>query len=80
MKKVIIYTQKTCPPCHEEKLWLNENGIVFEERDIHKDDRFLYELIELGAAATPATIIKDEDSEDVILGFDRSNLAEILGI
>ncbi|MEH7416834.1 glutaredoxin family protein [Neobacillus drentensis] len=80
MRKVIIYTQETCPPCHAEKLWFKENGIEFEERDVRKNDQYLYELIELGAAATPATVIKDEDREDVILGFDQSKLTEILGI
>ncbi|WP_330217803.1 glutaredoxin family protein [Neobacillus vireti] len=59
---------------------LKENGIEFEERDIRKDDQYLQELIELGAAATPATIIKDENSEEVILGFDQAKLAQILGI
>ncbi|PFN76529.1 NrdH-redoxin [Bacillus sp. AFS076308] len=80
MRKVIIYTQETCPPCHAEKLWFKENGIEFEERDVRKNDQFLYELIELGAAATPATIIKYEDREEVILGFDQTKLAGILGI
>ncbi len=80
MKKVIIYTQETCSPCHAEKLWFKENGIEFEERDIRKNDQFLYELIDLGAAATPATIIKEQDREEVILGFDQSKLAELLGI
>ncbi|WHY84065.1 glutaredoxin family protein [Neobacillus novalis] len=80
MKKVIIYSQETCPPCHAEKLWLKENGIEFEERDIRKDDQYLQELIELGAAATPATIIKDEDSEEIILGFDQAKLAQILEV
>ncbi|WP_040209200.1 glutaredoxin family protein [Neobacillus jeddahensis] len=80
MKKVIIYTQETCPPCHAEKLWLKENGIEYEDRDIRKNDQYLNELINLGAAATPATIIKSEDKEEVILGFDQPKLAEILGI
>ncbi|MEH7440639.1 glutaredoxin family protein [Neobacillus drentensis] len=80
MKTVIIYTQETCPPCHAEKLWFKENGIEFEDRDIRKNDQFLHELIALGAAATPATIIKDGDNEEVIMGFDQSKLAEILGI
>ena len=77
---MIIYTQETCPPCHAEKLWFKENGIEFEERDVRKNDQYLYELIELGAAATPATIIKYEDREEVILGFDQTKLAGILGI
>ncbi|MFZ7946692.1 glutaredoxin family protein [Neobacillus sp. 19] len=80
MKKVIIYSQETCPPCHAEKQWLKENGIEFEEKDIRKNDQYLQELIELGAAATPATIIKDEDREEIIMGFDQAKLAEILGI
>jgi glutaredoxin len=80
MKKVIIYTQETCSPCHEEKLWLKENGIEFEERDIRKNDQYLQELIELGASSTPVTIIQDEDSEEFILGFDQTKIAEILGV
>ncbi|MEH7086269.1 glutaredoxin family protein [Neobacillus drentensis] len=80
MKKVIIYSQETCPPCHAEKLWFKENGIEFEERDIRKNDQYLHELIGLGAAATPATVIKDGDRENVILGFDQEKLAELLGI
>jgi glutaredoxin len=80
MRKVIIYTQETCPPCHAEKLWFKENGIEFEERDIRNNDEYLQEIIALGAAATPATVIKDGDSEEVVLGFDQSRLAEILGL
>ncbi|MEY2193606.1 glutaredoxin family protein [Neobacillus sp. BF23-41] len=80
MKKVIIYSQETCPPCHAEKLWLKENGIEFEEKDIRKNDQYLQELIELGASATPVTIIKDEDSEEFVLGFDQAKFAELFGV
>ncbi|MFL6556201.1 MAG: glutaredoxin family protein [Bacillus sp. (in: firmicutes)] len=80
MKKVIIYSQETCPPCHAEKLWFKENGIEFEERDIRQNDQYLQELIQLGAAATPVTIIQDEDNEEeVILGFDSAKFAELFG-
>jgi glutaredoxin len=80
MKKVIIYTQDTCVPCHEEKRWLKENGIEYEERDIRKNDQYLQQLIELGASSTPVTIIKDEDLEEFVLGFDPTKFAEILGL
>jgi glutaredoxin len=80
MKKVIIYSQETCPPCHAEKMWFKENGIEFEERDIRQNDQYLQEIIQLGAAATPVTIIKDEDSEEVILGFDQEEFTELFGI
>jgi glutaredoxin len=80
MKKVIIYSQETCPPCHAEKLWFKENGIEFEERDIRRNDQYLQELIQLGASATPVTIIKDGDSEEFILGFDQEKFAELFGV
>lgn len=80
MKKVIIYSQDTCVPCQTEKQWLSENGIEFEERDIRKNEQYLREVINLGASSTPVTIIKDEDHEEVILGFDPTKFAEILGI
>jgi glutaredoxin len=80
MKKVIIYSQETCPPCHAEKLWFKEHGIEFEEKDIRKNEQYLQELIQLGASATPVTIIKDEDSEEFILGFDQEKFAELFGV
>jgi glutaredoxin len=80
MKKVIIYTQDTCAPCQTEKLWLTENGIEFEERDIRKNEQYLREVVNLGASSTPVTIIKDEDHEEVILGFDPTKFAGILGL
>jgi glutaredoxin len=80
MKKVIIYSQETCPPCHAEKLWLKDNGIEFEERDIRKNGQYLQELIELGASATPVTIIKDEVNEEFILGFDQEKFAELFNV
>ena len=63
-----------------KRLWLKENGIEFEDRDIRRNDQYLQELIELGASSTPVTIIKDGDREEFILGFDRTKFAEILGI
>lgn len=77
-KTVIIYTQETCPPCHEEKLWLKEKGIPFEERDIRKDSQYLNELMELGASATPVTVVKSGEEETVIFGFDREKFEQFM--
>ncbi|MFD1735587.1 glutaredoxin family protein [Bacillus salitolerans] len=75
---VIIYTQETCPPCHEEKLWFKEHGIQYEERDIRKNPEYLDEVIQLGAAATPVTVVKSEIGEEVIYGFDYEKLSKLL--
>lgn len=80
MKTVILYTQETCPPCHAEKLWLKENGIDFEERDIRSNDQYMQEIIALGASATPATVIKNENGQELVLGFDQEKLASLLGL
>jgi glutaredoxin len=79
-KQVIIYTQPTCPPCQEEKLWLKEHGIDFEDRDIRKKQEYMQEAIDLGASATPVTVIKDENGQEVVFGFDKEKLTQLLGI
>jgi glutaredoxin-like protein NrdH len=80
MRKVVIYTQESCGPCTAEKLWLKDNGIEFEEKNIRENPKYLDEIVELGASATPATVISDGDSTEVVLGFDQEKLGEILGI
>lgn len=80
MRKVVIYTQEGCGPCTAEKLWLKDNGIDFEEKNIRENPQYLDEIVELGASATPATVIEDENGSEVVLGFDQEKLGAILGI
>lgn len=80
MAKVILYTQETCAPCHAEKLWLQDQGVDFEERDIRKNNDYLQEALKLGANATPVTLIETEDGEEVVFGFNKEELSEILGL
>ncbi|MGC4376331.1 glutaredoxin family protein [Fictibacillus sp. Mic-4] len=80
MKKVIIYTQETCPPCFAEKEWLKANHIPYEERDIRKNPAYLNEVIELGASSTPVTVIFDGRSKDVVMGFNQESLKKHLNI
>ncbi|MEC2128699.1 glutaredoxin family protein [Brevibacillus centrosporus] len=78
---VIIYTQTTCGPCQEEKMWLTSQQVAFEDRDIRKNDAYFQEAISLGASMTPVTLIKKEDGEDIIIhGFDKEALKEALSL
>ncbi|MED1953179.1 glutaredoxin family protein [Brevibacillus centrosporus] len=78
---VIIYTQTTCGPCQEEKMWLSSQQVAFEDRDIRKNDAYFQEAISLGASMTPVTLIKKEDGEDIIIhGFDKEALKEALSL
>ncbi|RZT22603.1 glutaredoxin family protein [Fictibacillus sp. BK138] len=77
-KKVIIYTQETCPPCFAEKEWLKANNIEFEERDIRKNQSYMKEVLDLGASATPVTVIESEESKKVVMGFKEDELSVLL--
>ncbi|MCM3718891.1 glutaredoxin family protein [Fictibacillus phosphorivorans] len=77
-KKVIIYTQETCPPCFAEKEWLKANDIEFEERDIRKNQSYMKEVMDLGASATPVTVISTEEGKQVIMGFKEDELSVLL--
>lgn len=77
-KKVIIYTQETCPPCFAEKEWLKANNIEFEERDIRKNQNYMKEVMDLGASATPVTVITGEEGKEVIMGFKEDKLSQLL--
>ncbi len=69
-KKVILYSQPTCPPCHTAKNWLTNEGIPFEVRDIRENPDYIDELVKLGSSATPTFVIGD----DVYMGFDQNKI------
>ncbi|MDR5001750.1 glutaredoxin family protein [Brevibacillus parabrevis] len=78
---VIVYTQTTCGPCQEEKMWLTSQNIAFEDRNIRKNDAFFQEAINLGASMTPVTFIEKEGGEQfVIHGFDKEELKKALDL
>jgi glutaredoxin len=60
--------------CHRVQEFLAQKGVSFEEKDITKDEKYVDELDEMGYASTPVTIIDGE----VVLGFDRRRLEELL--
>lgn len=74
--KVVIFTQPDCPPCQVMKLFLEEKGVAFEERDISLDPSAVRELTEqYNSHSTPTLVI----GEEVMIGFDPERLDEILG-
>ncbi len=58
--------------------WLSQEGIAFEERDIMKNDAWLDELVELGASATPTTVVEWDGHREVVVGFDQETLSTLL--
>jgi len=56
--------------------FLSQRGVAFTDKDIRQDPDGLQELISLGSYSTPTTVIDGE----VIIGFDRKRISELLGI
>ena len=56
--------------------FLSQHGIQFTDKNVREDQTALEELLALGSRSTPTTVIDGE----VIVGFDRKRISELLGI
>jgi len=56
------------------KEFLHQKGVAFTEKDVSADNTALNELVGMGFAATPVTVV---DGEPVV-GFNRSKLESLL--
>lgn len=74
---VKIYTTQTCPWCKKTKEFLKENSIDFEEADVSGDKDAAKEMMDKsGQMGVP---VLDIDG-DIIVGFDKEQIKEKLGI
>ena len=77
MAKVKIYSTPTCAYCVMAKQWLKENNVEYEDLNVAQDIVKRNELMEkTGQMAVPVI----EIGEELIIGFDRNRLAQLLGI
>ena len=77
MKKVKIYSLPTCPHCIDAKAFLKEKKIDFEDIDISKNQKAADEMVEkTGQRGVPVL----EIGEDIIIGFDKEKISDILGL
>jgi len=75
-QKIVLYSHPDCPPCHIVKLFLEEKGVAYEERDVAADPDAVRELTEkYHSHSTPTLVI----GEEVMIGFNPERLDEILG-
>lgn len=82
MAKVKIYTTTTCPYCKMEKAYLDSKGIPYENVFVDQDAKEAEEMVKIsGQMGVPFTVIqKDDNSRVSILGFDRGQIDQALGI
>lgn len=76
-KKVTVYSTTTCPYCIRAKQFLKENNIPFVDFDVSSDQAKADEMIQKsGQMGVP---VLDIDGE-IIVGFDKGKIKEVLGI
>ena len=82
MAQVTIYSTPTCTYCHMAKEYFKENNVEFTEVDVAADQSKAEEMVEKsGQMGVPVIIIKGDDGkEEVLVGFDKDKLAQLLGI
>jgi len=74
---VKVYSTPTCPYCDLLKDYLKDNNIEFEVVDLSQDEKAAQYIMEkTGKMAVPVTEIDGE----VIVGFDRAKISQVLGI
>ena len=77
VKNITIYTTNTCAYCVMVKKWLGAKGYTYSEVNLDESPERAQEAIEIsGQMAVPVTVVtKDDDSKDVIVGYNLAKLA-----
>jgi len=79
--KVVVYTVSYCKFSQEEKEYLKQRGIDFEEKNLETNPVFLEEMLKVSNnfAGTPVTVVvRDDGSQTVIKGFNKEELDQAL--
>jgi glutaredoxin len=63
--------------CKRTEEFLRARGVQFTARNVAEDEEAFAELERMGTMTTPVTVI---DGEEVVVGFDRKKLEQLLGL
>jgi glutaredoxin 3 len=75
-KKVTIYTTPTCVYCKEAKSYFEESGVAYEEINVAEDLEAQQSMVQKsGQMAVPVIDVGGE----IVVGFNKDKLAELLG-
>ncbi len=75
-KSVTIYTTPQCHFCHMTKEFFKEHGVEFTEYNVAGDHEKLHEMVDKSGQVGVPVI---EICEDIVIGFNRPALKELLG-
>jgi glutaredoxin-like YruB-family protein len=77
MKKIIIYTLSWCPHCKALKEFLDKNNLKYHNIDVEENSEAAEDIIKRSnQEGFPVLEIDNE----IIIGFNKIKLMELLGI
>lgn len=80
-KSVTIYTTPTCVYCKATKEFFQEKSVEYSEVDVSKDPEKAREMIhKSGQMGVPVIVIGEGADEQIVVGYDKNKLAELIGI
>ncbi len=81
MVDINIYSTPSCPYCKQLKKFLKDNDFDFEEFNVAENRDKAEEMVKKsGQRGVPVTILEKDGEEQIVVGFDRDKLIEILEI
>jgi len=81
MAEVTIYSTPTCPFCVQVKDYLKSKNVKFTDFDVAANQSKAEEMVKkTGQMGVPVTIIKKDNKEEIVVGFDKGKIDELLGL
>ena len=80
VKNITVFTTNSCAYCGMVKKWLDAKGRKYEVVNLDEQPERQAEALALsGALTVPVTVItKDDDTKEVVVGFNLAKLAPAL--
>ena len=79
--KIKVYSTPTCGYCKLAKQYFDEKNVEYEDIDVSSDEKAQEEMISKSKQmGVPVIIINKDDKENVIIGFDKNKINELLEI
>ena len=74
-QRIIVFTQPDSLPCEAVKLFLDDRGVAYEEKDVVASPNLAYEMVEkYRSRSTPTVVVGDE----VVIGFNPERIDQLL--
>ncbi len=79
--KITIYSTEFCGYCKLVKQYLDGNNITYTDINVGEDEEAGKKMVEKsGQQGVPVIIIEKNGKEEILVGFQKSKLNEILNI